>query len=405
MKKQIGITIILIISICLILGLFILLKGCSKKIEQTTTTTSTTATTVDTPSLGNTQKITITFDSNGGSKIDPITINAGDEIELPEPTKKKNIFSHWEAEDGEMFVGTSIFNKNTKLKAKWEKKIDKIYRKTIPLYILDDNNILIHKLLIELENGESRIFSISKYVPKVSDGYKFSGWRIDERMIEELQRYTVEINGNNIKVKISNEKNYKSNDKIVIKALVYKVDNVTNNEITTTTSTSTTTITSTTTTTTTTTTQAVSSDRRIVIEDTQLIDADWDFNDLVFDYNFTNNNTVFIKLLAAGTDNPIRFNQDDNLEAHRLFGVDTNKFVNVDSTTSGVNKDPIEFYITNNNFDSNIQNLNIEVYKNGNWITIPYNTQSYKFLTDFEWTFEGQDIRAKYPDLNNYLIP
>ena len=78
---------------------------------------------------------------------------------------------------------------------------------------------------------------------------------------------------------------------------------------------------------------------------------------------------------------------------------------NVDSTTNGVNKDPVEFYITNNNFDSNIQNLNIEVYKNGNWITIPYNTQWYRFLTDFEWTFEGQDIRAKYPDLNNYLIP
>lgn len=50
------------------------------------------------------ETITITFDSKGGSKVNPITINKGEELNLPKnPTLKGNTFKSWTNKNGNDF--------------------------------------------------------------------------------------------------------------------------------------------------------------------------------------------------------------------------------------------------------------------------------------------------------------
>ena len=66
-------------------------------------------------------KITITFDSNGGSKVESITIKKGQQASLPIPTKEGYGFEGWYDKDGKMInlYWTKFLTKDTTLKAKW----------------------------------------------------------------------------------------------------------------------------------------------------------------------------------------------------------------------------------------------------------------------------------------------
>ncbi len=65
------------------------------------------------------QKFTVTFDSNGGSKVESITVKKGETITKPEdPTKENYNFVGWYLDD-EPFDFTSKITKNITLKAKW----------------------------------------------------------------------------------------------------------------------------------------------------------------------------------------------------------------------------------------------------------------------------------------------
>lgn len=73
------------------------------------------------------EKITIKFDTKGGSKISPITINKGEELILPKnPTLKGNIFKGWVDKNETPIYNKALLAEDTSLYAKWEKvKVEK----------------------------------------------------------------------------------------------------------------------------------------------------------------------------------------------------------------------------------------------------------------------------------------
>jgi uncharacterized repeat protein (TIGR02543 family) len=65
---------------------------------------------------------TVTFNSQGGSSVSPVTVNSGDTLALPAPTKAGNILSGWYTEEngsGTKFTGTTQVTGNITLYAKW----------------------------------------------------------------------------------------------------------------------------------------------------------------------------------------------------------------------------------------------------------------------------------------------
>ena len=70
----------------------------------------------------NVEKVTITFDSNGGSKVNSITIKKGAALTLPgNPTYNGYTFVAWTTKDGKAVANKTKFSENTTLYAKWEK--------------------------------------------------------------------------------------------------------------------------------------------------------------------------------------------------------------------------------------------------------------------------------------------
>ena len=71
---------------------------------------------------GKIETITITFDSKGGSAVDPITINKGAELILPkDPTYAGYTFKGWYDINENSIHNNVILEKDTTLYAKWEK--------------------------------------------------------------------------------------------------------------------------------------------------------------------------------------------------------------------------------------------------------------------------------------------
>lgn len=71
---------------------------------------------------GQEETITITFDSKGGSEVDSITINKGEELTLPDnPTRSDYTFVTWELEDGTPIYNNTKLDEDTTLYANWEK--------------------------------------------------------------------------------------------------------------------------------------------------------------------------------------------------------------------------------------------------------------------------------------------
>ena len=74
------------------------------------------------PSNPEVKKITITFDSKGGSKVNSITLNEGDVLTFPEnPTYNGYKFVAWTNNNGKVVVNNTRFKSDTTLYAKWEK--------------------------------------------------------------------------------------------------------------------------------------------------------------------------------------------------------------------------------------------------------------------------------------------
>lgn len=131
---------------------------------------------------------------------------------------------------------------------------------------------------------------------------------------------------------------------------------------------------------------------RIMVEDLSAsTGTDFDFNDAVFDVNIVDGNAECI-LQAAGGTLPLTIG---GREVHALFGELTSTMIN---TGDGPNLAPVPFKITG---VTNPANIEIKVYKNGEWVEIKANKgqPASKIATwqDKEWCSERQPISEKYP--------
>lgn len=136
-------------------------------------------------------------------------------------------------------------------------------------------------------------------------------------------------------------------------------------------------------------------------------DTDFDFNDIVLDVALTKTGGASCILQAAGATLQIRINGDDKLEVHKLFGVAQNVMVNTDAEKhdmTGAKKDPVKFELTGP--FSSIKDIKIEVFRDNRWIelTAPKGDAASKIAvdTDFEWPYERQSLKEKYPDFPKY---
>jgi len=69
-----------------------------------------------------TKKYTVTFDSDGGSKVNSITIDEGSELTLPKnPTKSDYTFTGWFTKNGTQVKNGYVVKENITLYAHWEK--------------------------------------------------------------------------------------------------------------------------------------------------------------------------------------------------------------------------------------------------------------------------------------------
>ena len=139
---------------------------------------------------------------------------------------------------------------------------------------------------------------------------------------------------------------------------------------------------------------------KIIAEDLSAKDGtDFDFNDVVFNVNIVNGNAECL-LQAAGGTLPLRIAGNDNLEVHKLFGVDTNVMVN----TGNVSKPYVPFTLTN---ITNAKDIKIEVFKNGGWIEMTAKkgvpASKIAVFQNFVWCAEREPITTKYPNFKNWV--
>ena len=148
---------------------------------------------------------------------------------------------------------------------------------------------------------------------------------------------------------------------------------------------------------------------RVIAEDLSASsNTDFDFNDIVLDVKLTKTGAD-CTLQAAGGQLPIRINGQDDLEVHKMFGVDQKTMVNTNADKKGLpsaKKEPYEFSITGS-FTS-VKDVKIEVKKDdGKWHELYANTgdSACKILVDttFNWPDEQQSIKAVYSKFEDWV--
>ncbi len=132
-----------------------------------------------TPSV---EKVTIHFDSNGGSIIEDVTFDAGTPYSLPVPVKDGYIFLYWE-DNGED-VSEALFDTagEITLKAKWKKETE-------------EENKEVEKVTIKFDSqGGEKVDSyvVDKgsqvLLPTISrEGYIFMGWYLNGKKVLSTQ--------------------------------------------------------------------------------------------------------------------------------------------------------------------------------------------------------------------------
>ena len=116
-------------------------------------------------------KITVQFDTDGGSVVSDIEVKVGEKLVLPkDPVKEGYVFKGWLL-DGKPFDETMQLEKNITLKANWEKENPEKYYVT---FIVDDSE---YKKEEYLENS-----LITKPTNPVKENYEFKGWFLGDTL-------------------------------------------------------------------------------------------------------------------------------------------------------------------------------------------------------------------------------
>ncbi len=155
-KKKIIIIVSIIIALLLIAGITIFLLTRNKKDNK--------------PEEKQTDQITITFDSNGGNKIEPLKIDKNGRINYPIPEREDHLFQGWYNVD-EKVSRTTTFDKDVTLTAHWEE----LTSSTKTMVITYDTKG------VTTVDSETIICGLPIELPEFHiNGYYLKGWLDDE---------------------------------------------------------------------------------------------------------------------------------------------------------------------------------------------------------------------------------
>ena len=118
------------------------------------------------------EKITITFDADGGSKVEDITVKKGSSFQLPETTKEGYLFAGWY--DGSKLItddDTDKIVKNTVLTAKWEEVEEDEVVMTISFDSKGGSKV--SNMTVKCVDGAATIKNLPK---SKKDSYNFLSW-------------------------------------------------------------------------------------------------------------------------------------------------------------------------------------------------------------------------------------
>ena len=141
--------------------------------------------------------------------------------------------------------------------------------------------------------------------------------------------------------------------------------------------------------------------------------SDWDFNDVVFDWDI-HDGKAYIKLLAAGGTLPLTIGGELNaegtevvggVEVHGKFGVSTNTMVN-----TGLAEKTEKEFVLNDGIeyaDGDANAIKLYVKKNGQWIEITAEqgepAGKFNCAVGTAWCDEYVDIRRVYPNFAKWV--
>ena len=115
----------------------------------------------------------ITFDSNGGSKVEAIYVSDGKIVSLPIPEKEGYVFKGWYNKDKKVEVGDTISSDIT-LKAKWEKKEEQtVSTKKYTVSFDTDGGSKINNQTVQQNN------KVKKPLNPTKDGFVFVEWQLN----------------------------------------------------------------------------------------------------------------------------------------------------------------------------------------------------------------------------------
>ena len=124
------------------------------------------------------EKITVTFDSDGGEKVEDMVVKKGSSFQLPETTKEGYTFAGW-YNGSKLYTDddTASIKKNIVLTAKWEEKeVDpKPVEEEIKLKVIFDSKggSKLKDMTFKCTNGAATINNLPK---SKKDSYEFLSW-------------------------------------------------------------------------------------------------------------------------------------------------------------------------------------------------------------------------------------
>ena len=165
-KKNTKIIIIIAIIAVVLLGgtvLTVLLLGKAKNNNGDNTTTTTTIAA---------DEVVVTFNTNGGDSIEPMTVKKGEVITLPIATYEGHIFKWWADDQETIYNETCTIEENTTLTAIWEEI--PAGAKTMKISFDSKGGSSVRAITLVCENNAATIKSLPKNPTK--GGYTFRAW-------------------------------------------------------------------------------------------------------------------------------------------------------------------------------------------------------------------------------------
>lgn len=149
--------------------------------------TPTTTTTEETTTIELIETVTIRFESNGGEPIDPITIEKGETIDIPEVKREGYIFIAWLDSTGKTIKAYDSFEEDVTFTASWEKNdvttttTKKVTtttkaktKKTLTINYDSKGGSKVKATTLTCTNNYATLKTLPKNPTK--DGYKFISW-------------------------------------------------------------------------------------------------------------------------------------------------------------------------------------------------------------------------------------